>query len=330
MDLSTKATSILEIRRKRGGADELKFLTYEYKMFGPRAGVLSTDGTQVLDLTALLGAAQPIADIGELLSRYEEPRVAVERAIQAINDLSFCSISLDTIRLCAPILHPANIRDGSIFERHVVNAGKHNGVGTPANWYKWPTFYFQNTNVVLGPDAEVSRRKDSTTLDYEAEIALVIGKRGRSIPEDQALEHIFGLTIYNDWSDRERCTAEVGFIGLHKGKDFANAFGPYIVTMDEVMDHYQNGRLTLKVDAWVNDVHTTDSLTDDAYWTIPQLIEYISRDADIVPGDIIGLGTVGTGCIYERPNQFPYLEDGDVVTITVEKLGTLRGYVSKG
>lgn len=307
----------------------MKFLTYCFKMFGPRAGVLSTDGEQIVDLTALLGAREPISDIGELLRRYDDPKTAVEQALGAAKNLDACTISLEDAKLCAPILHPANIRDGSIFERHVVNAGNHNGVGTPDNWYKRPTFYFQNTNVVLGPDAEVSRPKGSTTLDYEAEIALIIGKHGRSIPGEQVLEHIFGLTIYNDWSDRERCTDEVGFIGLHKGKDFANAFGPYIVTMDEVMDDYKDGRLTLKVDAWINDVHTTDSLTDDAYWTIPQLVAYISQDADVVPGDIIGLGTVGTGCIYERPDQFPYLSDGDTVTITIEKLGTLRGYVSK-
>ena len=293
----------------------MKFLTYQYKMFGPRAGVLTSDGSQIVDLSALLEAKAPIPDIGELLWRYEDPKNVVARALAERNSLESCTIPLKDAQLCAPVLHPSTIRDGSVFERHVVNAGNHNGVGTPANWYKWPTFYFQNTNTVLGPDAAVTRRAGSTTLDYEAEIALVIGKGGRSIPGDQVLNHIFGLTIYNDWSDRERCTAEVGFIGLHKGKDFANAFGPYIVTMDEVMDHYQEGRLTLKVDA--------------AYWTIPQLVEYISQDADIVPGDIIGLGTVGTGCIYERPDQFPYLQDGDVVTITIEKLGTLRGYVSK-
>lgn len=307
----------------------MKFLTYQYKMFGQRAGVLTSDGSQIVDLSALLETKAPIPDIGELLRRYEDPKNVVAQALAERNSLEDCVVPLGEVQLCAPVLHPATIRDGSVFERHVVNAGNHNGVGTPANWYKWPTFYFQNTNTVLGPDAAVTRRAGSTTLDYEAEIALVIGKGGRSIPGDQVLDHIFGLTIYNDWSDRERCTAEVGFIGLHKGKDFANAFGPYIVTMDEVMDHYQEGRLTLKVDAWVNDVHTTDSLTDDAYWTIPQLVEYISQDADIVPGDIIGLGTVGTGCIYERPDQFPYLQDGDVVTITIEKLGTLRGYVSK-
>ena len=113
-------------------------------------------------------------------------------------------------------------------------------------------------------------------------------------------------------------------MGLHHGKDSVSAFGPYIVTMDEFRDLYKDGRLTLKCDVYVNDVHTTDSKTDDMYWTLPQVISYISEDTVLVPGDIVGLGTVGTGCIYERPDQFPYLKDGDVVTMTIERLGTLQ------
>ena len=160
-------------------------------------------------------------------------------------------------------------------------------------------------------------------MDYEAEVAFVIGKHGKDIPEADADKYIFGLTIFNDWSDRARCTFEVGFLGLHHGKDAVSAFGPYIVTMDEVQDLYKDGKLSLKFDVYVNDVHTTDSLTDDMHWTLPQVIAYMSEDTMLVPGDIVGLGTVGTGCIYERPHQFPYLSDGDVVTMVVERLGTL-------
>lgn len=303
----------------------MKFLTYSYRMFGPRAGVLKDE--RIVDLTSLLNAKETISDIGALLKGYENAATVVRAALEANPDVE--TLGLEEVRLLAPILNPPTIRDASVFERHVVNAGNNNGVGTPAVWYKVPLYYYHNTNVVTGPEDTVARKVGSTTLDYEAEVAVVIGKRGRDLTEEQVLDHIFGLTIYNDWSDRAMCTFEVGFLGLHKGKDFANGFGPYIVTMDEFMDLYQDGKLALKVDAWANDVHTTDSMTDDMYWSLPQLFTRITEDSDVAPGDIIGLGTVGTGCIYERPYEFPYLADGDTVQISVERIGTLRQYVAK-
>jgi len=303
----------------------MKFLTYKYKMFGPFAGVLQDN--RVIDLTTLLKSAQPLRDIRDFLEKYDNPKASTQQALATQDNIQ--SIPLEDVELCAPILQPPTIRDASIFERHVVNAGKNNGVGTPASWYKEALFYFQNTNVISGPEAVITRKRGSTTLDYEAEVALVIGKGGRDIAEENALEHIFGLTIYNDWSDRDMCSAEVGFLGLHKGKDFANGIGPWIVTMDEFMDVYKNGKLELKVNAWVNGKQTTDSMTDDMYWTLPYLIARISEDADIAAGDIIGLGTVGTGCIYERPNELPYLSNGDVVEIEVDRIGKLRQYVNK-
>ena len=303
----------------------MKFLTYRYRMFGPRAGVLK-DG-RVVDLTALLHAKQTITDIGMLLENYEDAAEKVRKALDEQPDAE--TLALDEVSLMAPILNPPTIRDASVFERHVVNAGKNNGVGTPPVWYKVPLYYFQSTNVVTGPEDSVARKPGSKSLDYEAEVALVIAKRGKNLKVEEALDYVFGLTIYNDWSDRDMCTFEVGFLGLHKGKDFANGFGPYIVTMDEFMDLYKDGKLALKVDAWINDVHTTDSMTDDMYWTLPQLLARVSEDSVIAPGDIIGLGTVGTGCIYERPYEFPYLSDGDTVKITVERIGTLRQYVEK-
>lgn len=303
----------------------MKFLTYRYRMFGPRAGVLKEN--RIVDLTALLGARETITDIGMLLERYENAAELVKGKLEKCGDVE--TLSLDEVRLLAPILKPHTIRDASVFERHVVAAGENNGVGTPPVWYKVPLYYYQNTSHITGPEDTIARKAGSVSLDYEAEVALVIGKKGHDLKGEQVLDHIFGLTVYNDWSDRDMCTFEVGFLGLHKGKDFANGFGPYIVTMDEFMDLYRDGKLTLKVDAWVNDVHTTDSKTDDMYWTLPQLMERITQDAEIAPADIIGLGTVGTGCIYERPHEFPYLADGDTVMVTVERIGTLRQYVAK-
>lgn len=304
----------------------MKFLTYRHRMFGPRAGVLK--GDRIVDLTNLLNAKYVIQDIGALLEDYNNPKELVEAALAEKPDVE--TLSLDEVRLLAPVLKPRNIRDGSVFERHVVAAGENNGVGTPPIWYQVPLYYYHNTSVITGPEDAISRKPGSTSLDYEAEVALVIGKEGTNlITEEEILDHIFGLTIYNDWSDRDMCTFEVGFLGLHKGKDFANGFGPYVVTMDEFMDKYQDGKLPLKVDAWVNDRHTTDSMTDDMYWTLPQLMARVTADSMISPGDIIGLGTVGKGCIYERPYELPYLADGDCVKIQIEGIGTLCQYVAK-
>lgn len=306
----------------------MKFLTYEYKIFGSRAGVLK-DGNQVVDLTSLLKSREVIDDIGKLLDIYAmDSQRVVEEALRESPDIE--TLPLEEVRLLAPIAKPANIRDASVFERHVTNAGIHNGVGTPQKWYEKPLYYYHNTSIVVGPEAVIKRKPGSVTLDYEAEVALVVGKRVRDLQNEQAvLDCIFGLTIFNDWSDRASCSYEVGFLGLHHGKDSANGFGPYIVTFDEFMPKYNKGILTLKVDAYVNDIHTTDSLTDDMYYTLAQLMMYISADSTIDAGDIIGLGTVGTGCIYERPDELLYLRDGDTVQITVEGIGSLRQYVAK-
>lgn len=305
----------------------MKFLTYCRKNMPTRAGILYNEET-IIDLTALLQAEPPLTDIGDLLKRYEETAFdTVRETLDRCRDLTSVSVALADVQLCAPILQPPTLRDASCFERHAISAGENSGIGVPSCWYKAPLFYFQNTNCISGPEDTILRKRGSTTLDYEAEVAIVIGKRGMDISAEQTLDHIFGLTIFNDWSDRARCSFEVGYLGLHKGKDTSCGLGPYIVTMDEFTDVIKDGKLTLKVDAWVDDVHTTDSLTDDMYWSLPQLMAYVSEDTEVVPGDVIGLGTVGTGCIFERPYMFPYLADGATVRIAVERIGTLRQYV---
>lgn len=306
----------------------MKLLTYKYAPFGTRAGILTEDGESIMDITALLHSAEPILDIGMLLDKYDNVISLIREAISEISKEEDYTIPLSSVELCSPILRPHTVRDASCFERHVVNAGINNGVGTPQIWYEKPLFYFQNSNCLCGPEATVYRKRGSVSLDYEAEVGIVIGRRGTNISEKEDVRnYILGLTILNDWSDRDRCTYEVGFLGLHKGKDTATGMGPYIVTMDEFCDIYRDGKLALKVDAWVNDVHTTDSMTDDMYWSLNQLLAYISEDTEIIPGDVIGLGTVGTGCIYERPGKFAYISDGSTVTIEIERIGKLIQHV---
>lgn len=305
----------------------MKLLTYEYKMIGPRAGVMV--GDRIADLTGLLGSSETIRDVRALMELYPD---AVERTKKALGDGSGIeTIALGDVSLLAPVLQPPTIRDSCIFETHSKSAGEHDGKAfdPPAIWYKRPYFYYQSTSVVCGPEASVKRKTGSVTLDYESEVAMVIGRRGRDVKEGEALNYILGLTIFNDWSDRATCAEEVGFLGMHKSKDFASGLGPVVVTMDEVMDKYHGGKLDLKVKVWVNGKLTTDSSTADMHWTLSQLFALAAQDTVILPGDIIGFGTVGGGCIYEHGHDTPYLQDGDTVEIEIEKIGRLRQYVAK-
>lgn len=303
----------------------MKLLTYRYKMFGPRAGVKL--GEEVVDLTVLLGAVDPIRDVQDLLERYPSPVETIQQALDQADKVE--TLPLSEVHLCAPILQPPIILDSSIFEVHSKGSSKESGIVTPAIWYKRPVFYYQNPGVIEGPEAQITRKTGCTTLDYEAEVALVVGKKGRNVSPEKMEEYIVGLTIFNDWSDRAVCGEEVGFLGMHKSKDFESGLGPWVVTFDEFRNKYRDGRLFLKVDARVNGKTLTDSCTDDMYWTLPQLFKVVAEDTVILPGEVIGIGTVGHGCIHERANEIPYLSDGDTVEIEVEGIGTLRQYVKK-
>ena len=299
----------------------MKLLCYEYKMFGPRAGVIVNDG--IADITSLLDYPVVLKDVGAVINAYDN---AVDVICGALaKNPQVMTLALDEVRLRAPLLCPPNIRDCAIFEKHVTRAGMNHGIGTPPSWYEKARFIFSNTGKIYGQDDEIRPPDNTTSLDFEAEVCMVIGKTGYSVAPEAAIDHIFGFTIFNDWSDRDLCNDEIGFIGLAKAKDFASGFGPWVVTMDEMAQYYRDGKLYLKVDAWINGEHFTDSSTDDMYWTIPYLIERISKDSSILAGDMIGLGTVGGGCIYEYPKEEQkYLNPGDVVEVRVEGIGTLR------
>jgi fumarylacetoacetate (FAA) hydrolase len=198
-------------------------------------------------------------------------------------------------------------------------------------WYQIPVFYFSNPASVIGDGDVVLPPKDSTQLDFELEIAAVIGKEARDLPAtDAAMDCVAGFTVYNDWSarDLQRNEMAVG-LGPSKGKDFANAFGPGLIPLDELRDCYIDGRLRLKMKAFINDKLVSDANSDSMYWTWPQLLAHASRDTRLMPGDIIGSGTVGTGCILELTPEAVggWLQTNDVVRLEVERLGTLTNKV---
>src|SRR5229473_2296779 len=183
------------------------------------------------------------------------------------------------MRLSVPT--PPSIRDFYAFEQHVRTCRRQRGLGMVPQWYQVPVFYFSNPAGVIGQDDPVWAPQGSQALDYELEIACVIGKKGRDLPaDDDALEYVAGFTIMNDWSarDLQRLEMAVG-LGPSKGKDFATSLGPELVTFDELQDRYQNGRLELEMMARVKDRTLSRGKSKDMFWTWPQLIAHASRDA---------------------------------------------------
>src|SRR5262245_7864603 len=230
-----------------------------------------------------------------------------------------------------PVPAPASIRDFYAFEQHVKTCRAQRGLDMVPQWYQVPVFYFCNAAAVIGPDEPVMAPQGSVALDYELELACVIGKEGRDIPaDDRALEYVAGFTVMNDWSarDLQRVEMAVG-LGPSKGKDFATSLGPELVTFDELKDRYRDGRLHVEMSAAVNGRVLSRGNGGSMYWTWPQLIAHASRDAVLRPGDVLGSGTVGTGCILELTPEAigGWLKPGDVVELTVERLGTLRNRV---
>lgn len=230
-----------------------------------------------------------------------------------------------------PLPTIASIRDFYAFEQHVATCRGHRGQEIPPQWYQVPVFYFSNPAGVIGHEAEVYAPRGSEALDYELELACIIGREARDLPDDdRALEAVAGFTIMNDWSarDLQRVEMAVG-LGPSKGKDFATSLGPELVTFDELADRYRGGRLHLEMTATRNGRLLSRGDSGTMYWTWPQLLAHASRDATLRPGDVIGSGTVGTGCILELTPERAggWLRPGDVIELSIERLGTLRNRV---
>jgi fumarylacetoacetate (FAA) hydrolase len=199
-------------------------------------------------------------------------------------------------------------------------------------WYEIPVFYFSNPASVIGHGDPVYSPKNSVELDFELEIAAIIGTEASDLPDDDsAMECVAGFTVYNDWSarDLQRNEMAVG-LGPSKGKDFANSLGPCLVPFSELRDRYRNGRLDLNMSASINGNIVSRGNASSMYWTWPQLLAHASRDTKLLPGDVLGSGTVGTGCILELTPAVTggWLKCGDVVQLEIERLGILQNHVA--
>jgi 2-keto-4-pentenoate hydratase/2-oxohepta-3-ene-1,7-dioic acid hydratase in catechol pathway len=239
---------------------------------------------------------------------------------------------LDEVQLLAPLPNPTSFRDFIGFEKHMTNASAAFGHTLGQVWYEMPIFYFTNHQAIYGPNDEIKRPEKETKMDIELELAVIIGKKGKDIKAENAEDYIFGYTIFNDFTARAIQKVEMGGppLGPHKGKDFANAIGPCIVTKDE-MDKYigENGLLDVRMTAKINDTIVCEGNYNTVYHNFRKQIERASENnVNLFPGDILGSGTVGWGSLIE--NNFTVhrpLELGDMVELEIEGIGVLKNTI---
>jgi 2-keto-4-pentenoate hydratase/2-oxohepta-3-ene-1,7-dioic acid hydratase in catechol pathway len=224
------------------------------------------------------------------------------------------------VKLKTPLPEPNLLRDFLAFEVHTKSGFDRRGQPMPEAWYKLPVYYKGNPRTLIGHDEQVVWPQYTQKLDYELELACIIGKQGRDIPAEDASAYIFGYAVMNDFSARDIQMEEMTCrLGPAKGKDFATAVGPWIVTADEV----GNAR-DLRMIARINDEVWSDGNSGTSHWTFEQMIAHVSMDETIYPGDILGSGTVGRGCGLELDR---WLKPGDTVELEIDRIGVLRNHV---
>jgi fumarylacetoacetate (FAA) hydrolase len=248
----------------------------------------------------------------------------------ALNDAPVSSGKpLASVTLRSPILQPPTVRDFMVYEGHASGGGTRQ---LKEAWYRLPVFYFSNPLRIFGPDVDVPFPSATEMLDYELEIGVVIGKEGSNIRGDDWRNYVAGFAIFNDWScrDLQRDESQVG-LGPAKGKDAASSLGPWIVTLDELGDRIRDDRLHSRCTVKVNGEVWMEGDSGIAHHDWGAIIERAARDSRIVPGDVLGSGTVSGGTIGEAiRNGFNarYLQPGDVVEMEVEGIGILKNRLS--
>jgi 2-keto-4-pentenoate hydratase/2-oxohepta-3-ene-1,7-dioic acid hydratase in catechol pathway len=240
----------------------------------------------------------------------------VSQAATSDGDL-FVTEDEPSLRWLCPFDNMASLKDFLAFEDHVKRGAQRRGGEVPAYWYEAPVYYKGNHRALLGPDDECRWPSYTDKLDFELELAMVIGKRGRDVSSTSAGDHIFGFTVFNDFSARDIQAKEISaWLGPAKGQDFANAFGPCVVTADEV-----GTQPDLQMVCRVNGDEWGRARSSDMKWTWNQMIAHVSMSEDVFPGDVYGSGTPGGCCGLDQGRE---LAPGDVVELEIEKIGTLR------
>jgi fumarylacetoacetate (FAA) hydrolase len=266
----------------------------------------------------------PIAPGAPMMAGYGELPVKVNAGKESM---------LNELVLLAPVPDPPSVRDFYAFEQHVKAARALRGAGMIPEWYEIPTFYFTNNSEIYGHDEPVPYPAGSNELDIELEIACIIGREGKDIPVEEAGNYIAGYTIMNDWSARDFQRLDMKLnLGPGKGKDFATSLGPWLVTPDELAARRAGSGASERYDmtmlARVNGKEISRGNFNQIYYSFPQMIAYASRNARIRVGDVIGSGTVGTGCLLEIGTEVhPWFQRGDVIELEIEGIGVLRNRI---
>lgn len=281
---------------------------------GPMLAVQRDGGVVTLDAPATLRGA---------LDRYGDAGL-----IQLGRDAGGPTVPLEKItRWLPPVPDPRSFRDFYAFEQHVKTCRTKRGQDMIPEWYEIPVFYFSNAGSLKGHQEPVKRPASTQTLDFELEIGCVIGKQVQDVSGDAAEDAIFGYLVLNDLSARDLQRQEMKcMLGPAKGKDFATAIGPWVVTKDELADKRVGpGRYDLTMLARKNGKELSRGNFKDVTHDFTKMIERASRDVTLFPGDLIGSGTVGTGCILELGPETTggWLEPGDTVELEIDRLGTL-------
>ncbi len=323
----------------------MKLVTFEAGDGTPRIGAL-LDETRLVDFTAAAAATGAVPPwFASMVALIEGGETAGAHARTLLADPPEAAVlSLEEVRLLAPLPVPPQIRDFLCFELHFAQAMEAIGrirtrgapdpeaafaelkasgaLDIPGVWYRQPVYYKGNRFAVSGPGDEIVWPGYSEIMDYELELAAVIGRTGRDIAREDAHDFIFGYTIFNDFSARDAQGIEMeGRLGPAKGKDFdgANAIGPCLVTADEIGDPYD-----LTMIARVNGEEWSRGHSGTMHWTFADMIAHVSQSETLYPGEVLGSGTVGNGCGLEL---MKFLQDGDVVELEIENIGVLKNRV---
>ena len=287
--------------------------------------------------------------MGLFLNYWEESYAVAQAGEMMLREgerFSNKGMPISELQLLAPVPFPSSCRDGYAFRQHVAAARKNRKVEMIPEFDQYPVFYFTNHHSVMGEGEVVCMPDHLEKLDFELEAAIVMAKHGRNIRAEDADEHIAGLMIMNDLSARRLQSEEMLLnLGPAKGKDFATALGPALVTLDELekfeipcKENHVGKNWNLKMKCTINGKQVSEGNLGDMDWTFAEIIERASYGVDLYPGDVIGSGTVGTGCFLELngtgklndPNyQEQWLKQGDEVVLEIEGLGKLHNTIAK-
>jgi len=326
----------------------MKLVSFRNKSSEERTGLFVKD--QIIDLA---DAAKKLSlslptDMNKFLEGGEKIMNTARKVERAFIDGKLdLDASIKGATPLAPIPHPPSCRDGYAFWQHVATARRNRGAEMIAEFDQYPIFYFTNHNSIFGVGDIVVESDHLKQLDFELEAAIVIGKRGKNISSNEADEYVAGYTIMNDFSARVLQMEEMKLnLGPAKGKDFATAIGPWLVTPDELKQYKIETEFGNKYNLGMTAVHNGQQISDgnlgDMNWTFAELIERASYGAELFPGDVIGSGTVGTGCYLElngthaleakqRGESFApvWLQAGDTIELAITGLGKLTNKIVK-